>query len=629
MGHAGDEGELASAETQPAAASTVVALVAPLADGAERYRAEGVLGRGGMGLVSLRFDKRIGRRVAAKELRPDLDAGAGIQARFLREAQLQGQLEHPAIVPVHDLGVGPDGRPFFTMRNVRGATLKDILQGLAADAPEVIAKFSRHRLLSAFATVCLAVDYAHGRGILHRDLKPANLILGDYGEVYVIDWGVAKILGTPEQLDQLASGDTPAPTAVTHHGSLLGTPGYIAPEQLDGPSEVGVPADVYSLGAILFEILTLKPLHDRGTISEVLASTREGADARPSVRTPDREVPPELEAACVRATALAPTARFASARELHATVQRYLEGERDLELRHARSAEHTRQAREAYQRALVAGVGDAIDARRRAMREVGHALAFEPSNREAIATMVALLSQPPEHIPHEVEIEMDRGFRRQSRWIGGVGAATYTAMLGFLPLLMWMGIRQPATVLLFFGLLACSAGLSVMVMRARVPPAGAILMSMFTSSAAFAVTSRFGSPLILMPTALAVNATGYAIFLDRRFRLWVLLGACLGFIVPVALELGGVLPRTFSLVNNQLVIKPTGVELPPTATLSLVVAGSLAAMVMSTIVVGHIRDQLARAERRLYLYAWHLRELMPVEAQRATDPAVTRPVPRV
>jgi serine/threonine-protein kinase len=168
----------------------------PLALGASdprRYELRDRLGEGGMGTVDLCRDRVIGRDVALKRLHVQGSGAApsAATARFLREARVQGQLEHPAIVPVHDLGVTPDGRPYFTMKRVRGDTLDELLARLAAGDPDTARRFGQRRLLAAFSTVCLAVDFAHSRGVLHRDLKPANVMLGEFGEVNVLDWGLA------------------------------------------------------------------------------------------------------------------------------------------------------------------------------------------------------------------------------------------------------------------------------------------------------------------------------------------------------------------------------------------------------------------------------------------------------
>ena len=291
-----------------------------------------------MGEVVLAHDARIGRNVALKRLRT-LTPSSEALARFLREARIQARLEHPAIVPVYDLGRDAEGAPYFTMKRLAGVTLLEKLTAVGHTATTE----SRQALLRAFVDVCLAADYAHSRGVVHRDLKPSNIMLGDFGEVYVLDWGVARVLGTAavaSDIDtarapadsELAIGDISPLDSETQAGAVLGTPGYMPPEQLTG-DEVKPAADVYALGAILFEILASEPLHPRGT-------GRDGEHARHAERVarasagPDREIPPELDAICVAALAADPAAR-PTARQLADRVQRYLDGDRDVERRRA------------------------------------------------------------------------------------------------------------------------------------------------------------------------------------------------------------------------------------------------------------------------------------------------------
>ncbi|MBA2538972.1 MAG: serine/threonine protein kinase, partial [Deltaproteobacteria bacterium] len=143
-----------------------------------------VIGRGGMGEVSLALDRKIGRDVAIKRLRADAPTEDDV-ARFMREARIQARLDHPAIVPVYELGKDQAGKPYFTMKRLAGTTLTDMLSSPTA---------TRQRLLRAFADVCRAIDFAHTRGVVHRDLKPGNIVLGEFGDVYVLDWGVARVL---------------------------------------------------------------------------------------------------------------------------------------------------------------------------------------------------------------------------------------------------------------------------------------------------------------------------------------------------------------------------------------------------------------------------------------------------
>ena len=575
----------------------------------QRYREDGVLGRGGMGVINALFDRRIGRRVACKELRSDIARDGAVRSRFLREARVQAQLEHPAIVPVYEIGQRDDGAPYFTMKTVQGTTLADLL---------VTAKPSaQHRLLAAFSRICLAVDFAHQRGVLHRDLKPANLILGDYGEVYVLDWGLAKVVGEPDpDVDPEMPSSGPG---VTNANALLGTPGYMAPEQIDDASAVGPEADVYSLGAILFEILAHEPLHPRGF--EALASTRGAVEARISVRAPSRNTPLELEKIVVRAVAPDPPAR-PSPRELADAIDRYLEGERDLELRRERSAtyafEALRAAREAKQDSPTA-----LAARRDAMNAINRALVLDPSNMIAMATMADLLQHVPERPPPEVEVEIERKFRRNLRWLAKLGGVIYGSMLGYLAVIAWMGIRQPAVVAAAFVLIAVAGVTSSIAAREREPSTVVIAIVAVTSMLAFSFVARITSPFLIVPGAILINACGFAVYVRKRQRLFVLAVSLGAWLMPLVLELAGALPPTFAFRDDQLVILPVATHLPRLATLFLIVIVTVTGVYLATVMMGYIADRLVKAEERLFMYAWQLRELVPAEVRAVTDPVGT------
>src|SRR5688572_23159416 len=164
-----------------------------LAKSLARYRMGDMLGRGGMGEVVSARDEQIGREVAIKRLRDDSPSKVQV-ALFLREARIQGRLGHPAVVPVHELRRDHRGQPFFVMRQLEGVTLAEVIKKLAAGDRDTVQRYPRQRLLRAFTEVCLAIEYAHTRGVVHRDLKPANIVLGDFGEVYILDWGVAHVM---------------------------------------------------------------------------------------------------------------------------------------------------------------------------------------------------------------------------------------------------------------------------------------------------------------------------------------------------------------------------------------------------------------------------------------------------
>lgn len=246
-------------------------------DFAVRYEPRDSLGEGGMGTVQLCHDRRVGRDVAMKLVRAEYGGSPQMRERFFREARVQGQLEHPSIVPVYDIGEGPKGEAYFTMRRVKGLTLEAVLFGLQQGDPEISSRYSRRRLLTAFSNVCLTIAYAHSRGVVHRDLKPANIMLGDFGEVIVLDWGLAKLPGTEDSTPASQRVSLPDLHGLTTRaGSVLGTPGYMPPEQIRGAERVDAKADVYALGAILFEIASLEPMHNGETVDDIFTSTLMG-----------------------------------------------------------------------------------------------------------------------------------------------------------------------------------------------------------------------------------------------------------------------------------------------------------------------------------------------------------------
>jgi PAS domain S-box-containing protein len=314
----------------------------------ERFQLTRLHATGGIGRVWLAHDSHLGRDVALKELRPERADNAQLARRFLQEARVTGQLEHPGIVPVYELGTHPSGEPFYTMRFVKGRTL-------SAAARTYHARRTAHQaesldlltLLNAFVTVCNTVAYAHSRGVIHRDLKGQNVLLGDFGEVVVLDWGLAKLLasGGCQPPEHLASGGCQPPeqeairgghdpdSAQTQAGTALGTPAYMAPEQASGRIDlIDRRTDVYGLGAILYEILTGQPPFTGAETAEVLRKVREEEPVPPRQLCPD--VPPALEAICLHALAKPPADRPAGASDMALEVQ----GWQDFERRKAEEA---------------------------------------------------------------------------------------------------------------------------------------------------------------------------------------------------------------------------------------------------------------------------------------------------
>jgi serine/threonine-protein kinase len=246
-----------------------------------RYHLEEEIAHGGVGIVLRAHDDAFHRSLAVKVLLEKHRNKPDIGRRFLEEAQVMGQLQHPGIPPVYDLGELPDGRPFFAMKLIQGRTLAELLKERPEPAQDL------PQFLAIFGQVCQAVAYAHSRGILHRDLKPSNIMVGAFGEVQVTDWGLAKVLGSartsetgiqPEDTSTIATARTAEDEQATHEGAILGTPGYMAPEQARGEIErLDERADVFGLGAVLCVLLTGKPPYVAPTKAEVYRQAKAAA----------------------------------------------------------------------------------------------------------------------------------------------------------------------------------------------------------------------------------------------------------------------------------------------------------------------------------------------------------------
>jgi WD40 repeat protein len=300
--------------------------------------------RGGLGEVFLAFDRELRRRVALKELQSRLAHDPDAQARFLREAEVTGRLEHPGIVPVYSLGRYPDGRPYYAMRLIEGQTLRDAIEHYHRASPDDGPRgLAFQRLLRSVIDACNAVAYAHSRGVVHRDLKPENIMLGPFGETLVVDWGVAKVQGDEPAAPRAAADDTGAGDAsMTRPGSVVGTPRTMSPEQAAGELErVGPASDIYSLGAILYFLLAGRAAFPDGDVPTVLKRVRRGIF--PAPRRLRRSVDPRLEAICLKAMALDPGERHASALDLAGDLEAWqadvrYQGEQEQALSEARQS---------------------------------------------------------------------------------------------------------------------------------------------------------------------------------------------------------------------------------------------------------------------------------------------------
>jgi serine/threonine protein kinase len=310
----------------------------------------GEIDRGGMSYIARGTDQTLKRELALKvSPLPRQEMPRAQLARFIEEAQITAQLEHPNVVPVHELGLDPEGRAYFTMKLVRGKSLEAILDKRRAGDPETLAEFGLRRLLDVFLQVCLAIEYAHARGVVHRDLKPSNIMVGDFGEVLVMDWGVAKLIGDGGAADAVTvtvSEDEPgepenaAPrpgprvsditsfrsgkeALATQAGALIGTPAYMSPEQARG-DPVDERSDLYALGTMLYEILCDKLPFDEEDPSRLLVRVLAEKPKPPSEINP--AAPLALETLALRLLEKEPERRALSLSQIRAHIQDYIEG---------------------------------------------------------------------------------------------------------------------------------------------------------------------------------------------------------------------------------------------------------------------------------------------------------------
>ncbi|MBA3458350.1 MAG: serine/threonine protein kinase [Deltaproteobacteria bacterium] len=564
----------------------------------DRYTLGAMIGQGGMGEVVLAFDEQIGREVAVKRIRTETPSADEL-SRFMREARVQGRLQHPAVVPVHDLALDPRGKPYFVMKRLQGTTMSELLERVRSGNDKDDETNTRRRLLRAFADVCLATEFAHSVGIIHRDLKPANIMLGDFGEVYVLDWGVARAVTDADDATGPSKQDLLLDSGETRAGTVLGTPAYMAPEQLAG-ERAGPAADIYALGCILYEIAAGSALHGgRRSITSMLTPI----DAKPSSKRPDS--PPELDAICERATQLDPEQRFTSARSLGNVVQAYLDGDRDLAVRRELAHHHIASAKAALAR------GSDETSRRDAMRAAGRALALDPTASEAADLVTRLMLEPPAETPAEVEAQVARLDTESARTQGRLAAYSMIGYLAFVPLLLWTGVRSMAFVGAFAAL-AMASGIQVWMLTRgdRIPKAG-IYLNALINAALIAIVCRMVGPFIIAPTLVTTTLMAYAAHPSfGSIRIVATILGC-AVAVPWALEGLGVLESTYRFANGELILS-SPVMTFSAAPVQIAFAALLVALVAVVALLTRVLAVRQRdATRKVELQAWHLRQILP------------------
>jgi serine/threonine-protein kinase len=524
----------------------------------ERYQVGDRIGRGGMGEVLVAHDAQIGREVVIKRMRAAKPSERQV-ARFVREARIQGRLEHPAIVPVHELGHDDDGLPFFAMKKLAGTTLAAIL-----DAPDR-ERFTRQRLLRAFAEVCLAVEYAHVHGVIHRDLKPDNIMLGDFGEVYVLDWGVAKVVGEADEL-----GTDLALPGGTNPGTAMGTPGFMAPEQIRGAPDLDARADVFSLGRVLGMILDCH-----------------------------FDSPPELETLRARATDDTRQTRLATARELGESVQRYLDGDRDLALRSRLAREHFERARGAF---------DHDEQRAAAMREAGRALALDPQLPGAAELVSRLMLEPPREPPAAVLAAIDRDDRQVHGITARAALCSYPGYLVLVVILLIAGSYGYAALV--------TAALAVNVVIPLRERSGVFVPTIAVIAAQLpllALVARLCSPAVAGGLA---SMTALVIATHPRMRQGLSTAALavaliVAVISPMVLERLGVLSSSFTFDALGVHLVSPGFGESPVLALA-VLATYITVPIFLGAFVGRVTRATERTLRdRLHLQTWQLAQLAP------------------
>jgi serine/threonine-protein kinase len=526
------------------------------------YQFGDVIGRGGMGEVVAAHDRRIGREVAIKRLRDERP-----------DAQ--------AIVPVHEMGTDAQGRPYFTMKRLAGTTLaQHITDGTA-----------QNRLLRAFIDVCQAVKLAHAHGVVHRDLKPHNIMLGEYGEVYVLDWGIARVLGDPAMSS--APSDIDSLGDATQTGALLGTPGYMAPEQVKGIAATTA-ADVYALGAILFEILTREPLHPRG--GPALAHTLAEPQVMPSKRV--AQVAPELDAACHDALAEQPEAR-PSVHVLAERVQAYLDGDRDLEARRALATEQIAIARTAL----------AANDRATAMQTAGRALALDRESKEAAEIVTKLIVEPPDKLPAELVAQLEQAEQVATRARVKKAIFAYSTPLAIVLVLPWVDVKSWSWLVAFFialgavALVALWSGIKFG--RTNLP------FLLIGNIVVITLFSRLAGPLMLTP----VLACGVLLALASHQHLVPRPGLLLAYgalvvALPFVLEMIGVLPSSLHHTPGGLLTTSTIFQSSINTHYALI-AGNVLFVFVHGLYSSQLGRIVAAAQHKLHVQAWHLRKLLP------------------
>jgi len=297
-----------------------------------RYTDYKILAKGGKCLIQTCKDNYLGRTVCHKSLLKQFQNNSAEQKRFLREARVTAMMQHPNTIPVYEINRNSQKHYFFTMKLVEGLSLEKIIEMMQLGDVSLNTEFKLDRLLGMFIQLGNALAYAHTHGVVHRDIKPANIVIGSFGEVFLLDWGLAKVWnkdGEASQDDPLVitqSNDSQDKDySLTGHGKIEATPLYMSPEQITHSANVDLRTDIYNMGALLYEILTLQTLAWGNNLSELLHNTQHHIAIPPSIKTPERLIPKELDPICMKCIEKKPENRYQSISALISDIREFRE----------------------------------------------------------------------------------------------------------------------------------------------------------------------------------------------------------------------------------------------------------------------------------------------------------------
>ncbi len=279
--------------------------------------------QGGKGLLFACDDLNLGRAVAIKTLPAGEETCPHEIRRLLREARITAQLAHPNTIPVYEIGKTCEGQIYFAMKKVQGENLFEVLIRIARGDEQTKEKYPLDRLLDILQQVCHALFYAHNHGVIHRDIKPENILVGIFGEVYLMDWGVAKVWGMPNDEGDDLQPDAETPAHITLAGRRPGTPLYMSPEQVRGNPPVDERSDIFSIGVLLYEILAQREPFRGPTLKETFANILNTMPEPPSQICPERCIAKELDAICMKAIAKRPQDRFSNVHQIIDEIERF------------------------------------------------------------------------------------------------------------------------------------------------------------------------------------------------------------------------------------------------------------------------------------------------------------------